>query len=403
VGTEPIALVDARLVDGTGAAPLEGATVVIEDGLVVAVGAMVDVPSQCRVFDVEGRTVLPGLVDGHMHVTGMPGLLDGRAMLEAQLEASEILRECLRWGTTTVGHAGGCRENLALRDMIDAGRLKGRARLRVSGVVTATGGHVRGEGVDGPWEIRKVARRMALEGFDHYKTTATGGFMWLHEALGMPDYTAEELEALVAEARMRHRLVHCHAHAQPGIQNAVDAGCHVILHGTYADEAALQSIAERGLIFMPTLYVTSEHSWKLTKRDPEVNARIEAAHDPHRAAVARAHELGVPLATGTDGFPRPGALVHELVELVGCGLTPQESIVAATRNAAAALGVGHRLGTIEVGKLADCVVVEGDPLADIAVMTDQAAIAMVVKEGVVEVDRLSSTRPVSREGDLVRD
>ena len=386
-----LALIGGRLVDGTDSPPLEPATVVLDEGRVAAVGpaAATVVPPDASVIDVAGRTVLPGLIDGHMHVTGMPGLLDERTMLEAQLEASEILRACLVRGTTTVGHAGGSRESLVLRDLVDAGRLPGRARLRVSGVVTATGGHVRGEGVDGPWAVRSVARRMALEGFDFYKTTATGGFMWLHEGLGTPDYTREELDALVAEARLRHRLVHCHAHGQPGLQNAVEAGCDVILHGTYADESALEGMARQGLVFMPTLYVTSEWSWGRTPRPPQVNERIRAAHDPHRTAVARARELGVPLATGTDGFPRPEALVRELEELVGCGLTPHEALLAATRDAARALGLDHDLGTIEVGKLGDCLVVDGDPLADVAVLADPAALALVVKEGVVESGRLA--------------
>jgi imidazolonepropionase-like amidohydrolase len=404
-----LALVNARAVDGTGREPVVDATLVFEGSEVVALGARADVtvPGDATVVDVGGMTVLPGLIDGHMHVTGMPGLLDERATLEAQLEASEILRACLARGTTTVGHAGGSRENLVLRDLIDTGRLAGRARLLVSGVVTATGGHVRGEGVDGPWAVRAVARRMALEGFDFYKTTATGGFMWSHEELGRPDYTREELDALVAEARLRGRVVHCHAHAQPGIQNAVEAACDVVLHGTYADERALQAIADRPLLFMPTLTVTSEWSSTLP-RPAHVTERLRAAHEPHRSAVACAHELGIALAAGTDGFPRPEALVRELAELVGCGLTPHEAILAATRDAARALGVAERLGTIAPGKVADCIVVDGDPLADVSILSDEAAILLVVKNGVVEIDRRaergrargSQVRPLERRADV---
>jgi imidazolonepropionase-like amidohydrolase len=119
-----------------------------------------------------------------------------------------------------------------------------------------------------------------------------------------------------------------------------------------------------------------------------MTSRMKAACKPHREGVAQARELGITIAAGTDGGPRPGALMHELCELVGCGFTPHEAIVAATRNTAEALGVGKRLGTLEPGKLADCIVIDADPLADISVLTDQESIAMVIKEGRLEVDRL---------------
>jgi imidazolonepropionase-like amidohydrolase len=387
-----MALVNGRVVDGTGRPAVEPATVLVEGQVLVAVGPTADVspPEECRIIDLGGRTVLPGLIDGHMHVTGMPGLLDAAGNLRGQLRASEILRECLLWGTTTVGHAGGCEENLVLRDMIDMAALKGRARLVVSGVVTATGGHVRGGGADGPWEIRKMVRRMALAGMDFIKTCATGGFQWAHEGLGTPDYSLEELQALVAEAHMRGRRVHVHAHAQPGIGNAIEAGCDVILHGANIDTAALEDMAGRGLIYMPTLYITSEHTWGSGNLPAHMTDRMKAACAPHREGVARARELGITVAAGTDGGPRPGALMHELCELVGCGYTPGDAIVAATRNTAEALGIGERLGTLEPGKVADCLVVDGDPLDDISILTSRESIAMVVKEGGVEVDRIAA-------------
>ena len=109
-----------------------------------------------------------------------------------------------------------------------------------------------------------MVRRMALAGMDFFKTCATGGFQWEHEGLGTPDYSLEELQALVEEAHMRGRQVHVHAHAQPGIQNAVDAACDVILHGANIDSATLEAIASKKLIYMPTLYITSEQAWGLT-------------------------------------------------------------------------------------------------------------------------------------------
>lgn len=388
----PLALVHGRLVDGTGVPPLGDGTLLVQDGLVMAAGRSADVavPAGATVVDMEGRTLLPGLIDGHMHVTGMPGLLDGREMLRHNLLASEILRDCLRRGTTTVGHASGAVENLVLRDLVVDGSLPGRARLVVSGVVTATGGHVRGEGADGPWEVRRLARRLALAGVDFFKTCSTGGFQWVHEALGRPDYSREELAALVAEARLRDRLVHVHAHAAPGVDWAIEAGCDVILHGSGIERASLDGIAARGLILMPTLYITSEHSWGDGTRPEQQASRMRAACAPHRTGVAIAHELGITIAAGTDGWPRPGALVHELAELVGCGLTPLEAIVAATRNTARALGLGDRLGTLEPGKIADCVVVDGDPVADIGALAAEDAVVLVVKDGRIEVDRLGA-------------
>ena len=387
-----VALVNGRVVDGTGRPAQDSATILIEGPVIAAVGPTeaISLPEGCKVIDIQGKTVLPGLMDGHVHVTSMPGLLDANGKIEAQLRASEILREYLHWGTTTVGHAGGCEENLILRDMIDKGALKGRARLVVSGVVTATGGHVRGEGADGPWEIRKMVRRMALAGMDFIKTCATGGFQWAHEGLGSPDYSLEELQALVTEAHMRGRRVHVHAHGQPGIQNAIEAGCDVILHGANIDSSALESMAARGLIYMPTLYITSEHIWGSGSLPAHMTRRMKAAYQPHREGVSQARELGITIATGTDGGPRPGALMHELCELVGRGFTPQEVIVAATRNTAEALGMGERLGTLESGKLADCIVIDGDPLADLSILTSQESIVMVVKEGLVEINRLGA-------------
>lgn len=381
------AILHARLVDGTGRAPIEDGALLIEDDALRQVGPIDEVvlPEDCRILEAPGKTVIPGIIDGHMHVTSMPANLDAQGHLRQNLLAVGKLQRCLEWGTTTVVNTGGSVENLILRRLLDEGRIKGCARLLVGGMVNATGGHVRGRSADGPWEVRKAVREMVSAGFDHIKTAASGGFMWEHESLGAEDYTLEELEALVDEAHRKGRRVHVHAHAHPGLRNAIRARCDVILHGALIDYEALEGMAAAGLSYMPTLYITSRRSYERPTIPSFMRRRMEEAHPVHRAGVRQAKEMGITLCVGTDGGP--GDAMHELVELVGCGLSPMEAIVAGTRNTAQALDILDRLGTLEPGKKADLVLIDGNPLEDISILTHQESIALVMKGGQVEVTR----------------
>ena len=350
----------------------------------VGPAAAVRIPEGCTVIDVGGATVLPGLIDGHMHVSSEPGRLDHMGHVRANLQAVGKLQQCLQWGTSTVAHAAGSPENVVLRDLIAAGQLPGCSDLLVGGAVTATGGHVRGRSADGPWEVRKAVREMVKAGVDHIKTCASGGFQWEHEQLSGEDYTVEELRALVHEAHARGKRVHVHAHAQPGLGNAIEAGCDVILHGAHIDDAALEGIAARGLCYMPTLYITSEGARAQRNWPAYMTERMAQANPIHRAGVAKAHRMGIKIAAGTDGGP--GSIMHELCELVACGLSPMEALVAATRTTADVLGILERTGTLESGKRADLFVVGDDPLEDISVLTSCDVIALVMKAGRVRRD-----------------
>ena len=161
-----IALINARLIDGTGRMPVCPATVIIGDTRIEAIGpaATVPVPAGYPTRDLEGKTVLPALIDGHMHVSGEPGRLDHMGHVRANLQAVGRLQECLRWGTGAVAHAAGSPESVLLRDLIRSGHLRGCADLLVGAAVTATCGHVRGHSADGPWEIRKAVREMVAAG-----------------------------------------------------------------------------------------------------------------------------------------------------------------------------------------------------------------------------------------------
>lgn len=382
------AILGGRIIDGNGGLAVEPGTVLVEGDAIRAVGPsdQVEVPADAERIDASDKTVMPGVMDGHMHVTTMPeNLKTAKAHLEGNLLGLWKLRQCLRWGTTTVANMGGCPENVALRDAIDSGKATGAARMVVFGMVNATGGHVRGRSADGPWEVRKAVREMILAGCDFIKTASSGGFMWEKERLSFADYTLEELQACVEEAHARGTRVGVHAHAQPGLNLAIRAGCDIIMHGAEIDAEALDGIAEHGLCYMPTLWITSRHVIERPSLPKHMAERMAHAHPIHRAGVRKAREMGIFLAAGTDGGP--GSVMQELEELVSCGLSPMEAIGTATRNTAKALGLDARLGTIEVGKKADLLIVEGNPLANISCLTAQKNVLLVMKDGFVEVAR----------------
>ena len=382
---ERIALANGRVFDGTGRPVLDPATVLIEGSVLAAVGSASDtlVPEDYRVIDIQGKTVLPALIDGHMHVSGEPGRLDHMGHVRTNLQAVGKLQACLQWGTGTVAHAAGSPESMILRDVIQSNQVQGCSYLLIGAVVTATCGHVRGRSADGPWEIRKAVRELIAAGADHIKTCASGGFQWDHEKLTHEDYTLEELHALVGLAHSRDKRVHVHAHAQPGLGNAIEAGCDVILHGALIDDAALEGIAAKGLWYMPTLHITSDKAREGTNWPAHMTERMKAAQPIHCAGVAKAHKMGIKIVTGTDGGP--GSIMNELCLLVDCGLSPMEALVAATRSTAEVLGILDTTGTLEVGKRADLFVVNGDPIQDIAMLTSRDSISLVMKGGVIQM------------------
>jgi len=378
------AIIGGRVIDGTGRDPIESGVVLVDGNKVAAVGktAAVSIPPDAELIDAAGKTVMPCLMDGHMHVTAMPAFLDTLGHLRANLKAVARLRECLSWGTATVANVGGCPENVILREAIEAGHVDRCARLLVGAMVNATGGHVRGRAADGPWEVRKAVREMILANVDFIKTAASGGFQWEHERIWWEDYTVEELTALVAEAHSKGKRVAVHAHSQPGLNHAIEAGCDIIAHGALIDDEALEGIAAGGLWYMPTLYITSRRVIDRPSLAPHMKQRMEQAHPVHRAGVRKAHEMGIKIAVGTDGGP--GDVMFELVELVQCGLSPMDAIVAATRTTAEALDVLDHLGTLEPGKKADILIVKCNPLEDISALTDKDNIVLVMKDGKVE-------------------
>lgn len=280
---------------------------------------------------------------------------------------------------------------IALRDAIESGDVRGCARLLAGSIVSCTNGHVKYRTADGPWEVRKAVPEMVQAGSDFIKTAASGGFYGQHEVCSSPNYTPEELTALIQEAHAWGVPVVVHCHTQPGLSYCIDAGVDQIHHGAFIDDAAVRGIRDKGLFYMPTLAVTCQRNIEALSDQPWQTREMQQAQPGHRAGVRLAHALGVQLAVGTDfpGTPRTWRVgdrtLYELQELVQCGLTPMDALVAATRNNAAAYRRLHELGTLEPGKRADLLVVAGNPAEDVGILYDARNIRLVMKDGVVEV------------------
>ena len=374
------AIISDRIIDGTGAEPFAG-TIIVEGKHIVAVEKSDDIPPKAYVIDARGKTVMPGLIDGHNSISnGFPGV--------------RRLRHYLQRGVTTMAVFHGNKPDgsmaAPLRDAVEAGYLRGCARMIVGYAVNCTNGHNKGRIADGPWEVRKAVREMVMAGADFIKTAASGGFWAPDERCGVRNYTPEELEALVEEAHAWDKPVGVHVHTQPGLNYAIRAKADIIYHGCFIDDEALEGIKREGLWYMPTLKVTSEPNLTAWKDRPWMWEEMRQAHPIHRRGVRKAHEMGIKLALGTDG---PGAkptwkdgetASFELLELVACGLSPMEAILAGTRNVAQAYRKDHEIGTLEPNKRADLLVVDGNPLENIAVLRDPENICLVMKDGSVE-------------------
>ena len=378
------AIVGSTVIDGMGSTPISDGVVVIENGKISEVGRadQVELMPDVLKIDATGKFTMPGIIDSHVHVTPNQDVpSDVRINLRVGFSSINTLRQSLGSGVTTVVSIGGGPPAVELTNAINEGYVDRCANQITAGVVNASGGHVRGRHADGPWEIRKAVRELASAGCTMIKTAATAGFQWEHERVHWPDYTEEELTALVDEARMRDLPVAAHAHGHEGLKYAVNARAHMIHHGALIDDEGLEAITKADLYFVPTLFTTSVG--RVAKVEyPWTKERMEAAYPIHREGVSKAHKMGTKIALGTDGGP--GDAMIELSELVDCGLSPMDAIVAGTRNTAEALSILDRVGTVESGKDADLLVVGKNPLDDIKILQDQENIALVMTRGKIQ-------------------
>ena len=404
------AITGATMIDGTGSPPVARAVVLIERGEIHAVGSarQVQPPEGVEVIDAQGMTLMPGLIDTHDHLASFSYEIASRWGIDEprstrHLRIASVLRQTLMTGYTALRDAGGLDAGFALA--VDEGLVPG-PRLQVGlGFITPTGGMAdrvsplgykppAGEDSGLPWGVadgaegmRAKVREMVGAGAHVIKTATTGGASSA-AGLGPKDILFEraELQALVDEAHKRGRRVMCHALGGEGLRMAIEVGVDSIEHGTYLDEdpELLEMMADNDIFFTPTFGVYTFHA---THGTPHGRARAAALREHHVKSVQMAMQYGVKVTAGTDeGGWEHGNNAHELTCLVEAGLTPMQAIVAATSHAAECMGWKRQIGSIEPGKRADLILVEGDPLHDISILERGNAVKYVMKDGVTHLD-----------------
>src|SRR5256885_4035864 len=379
-------LTGATLIDGTGAIPVSDAALVIDGERIIAAGPRTGLtwPPDADVVDVSGRTVIPGLIDAQDPMASNGYALATRWARDepastAHLRTARVLAETLAMGYTTGRDAGGLDAGFKLA--IEQGLIQGPRLVLGIQIISPTGGigdRVSPSGHEccaasdpllprsvgnGPEEVRDVVRTIVRAGADVIKTATTGGAS-SRAGHGPRDaaFSLEEMQALVTESHALGRRVMCHALGGPGLDVALVAGVDSIEHGCYLDENPehMKRMAGQGTFFVPTLLVYVYHR---ESASPHVRARAHDLQKHHIASIQRALELGVPIAAGTDagghGHPKNAG---ELQCLVDAGLTPMQALRAGTQWAAQCLALEREVGTLEKGRLADLVVVQGNPL-----------------------------------------
>jgi imidazolonepropionase-like amidohydrolase len=395
-GSGTVALRAARLIDGTGAAAITNGVVVVTDDKIVAVGKQgaVTIPAGAKLVDLGDVTLLPGFIDAHTHIIGRE-LADPQAndatVRDYQATGAIIgvanAQKTLLAGFTTIRNVGAPDfDDMALRKAVNEGNVIGPRMQNAGHAIGITGGHCDENGfrpglmdgnpmlgiADGPDQIRAAVRYQAKYGADVIKMCATGGVLSEGDAVGVQQYTYEEMKALVDEATKLERKVAAHAHGAEGIKTAVRAGVSSIEHGSFLDEEGARLMVQHGTYLVPTL---SAGEAAVRAADAGILKGLRAQKARAAAAAMKngvkiAVKDGVPIALGTDaGVGAHGTNGHEFTLMVEWGgMTPMQSIVAGTMSGAKLLGWDKQVGSLAAGKWADVVAVPGDPLQDIHVM-----------------------------------
>jgi imidazolonepropionase-like amidohydrolase len=407
------------LIDGRGGRPVKDAVVLLHGNRITKVGARgsLKAPPGAEVVDCSRYTVMPGMMDLHIH-TAMYNCMTFHNHRVAQFETMPHLQQmyalfhaqnCFDMGFTTLRDLGMngpygllVNEMCAVRDAINAGIVEG-PRMLIAGFTTMTGSHLEliqpramyrwgFNTADGPWELRKLARKNMLAGCDVIKTCASGGGGTDKEEPDIRNMTQEELDAVVDEAHALHKHAAVHCFTTSAQRMALRAGADTIEHMVFHDDETIELIRKAGVPVTPTLSHRTDHAIALRRAHGTADFVLRKMKylQPYCFETFRKmYKAGVKIAMGTDmGFePDMGSNAAELEIYVKLGMKPMDAILTTTRNAAQALKQEQDLGTIEPGKLADIIAVDGDPLKNIRCLQEKKNIKIVMKEGRIYADR----------------
>ena len=390
----PVYIHAGRLMAVPGQAVRGPSTIVVDGGRIMSVqDGLLAPPAGTMVIDLSRQTVLPGLIDSHVHLAsdrgGEAGLLSfvreepQMNALEAQMNGMKTLRA----GFTTVRNLGDGGATLALREAIKRGWVQGPRIVDAASSISTTGGHMDGRGglnddlvahlpspenlCDGVDACRKVVRRQIDRGADVIKFATTGG---VNSGTGLATRMYEdEARALVETAHSYGRKVAVHAHGADGIKLALRAGADSIEHGTVMDDEIIRTMKKQGTYYVPTLSTVNGYLERLAANPdayaPDVKKQIDWRIGITGQSLLKAAPAGVKIAFGTDaGVSKHGRNADEFELMAKYGMSPVEAIKAATVNAADLIGLASEIGTIETGKSADIIAVTGDPLTDVRVL-----------------------------------
>jgi imidazolonepropionase-like amidohydrolase len=391
---------NCRIIDGAGGV-IEQGWLLVEDSQISSFGPMEQMPSHIEsgviaedVEDMSGRTVLPGLIDCHVHLvldgspdpmTKIMGMTDPVATLHMVRHGEATLRA----GVTTVRDLGSRNFiDLQVRDAVNSGLVQGPRMLCAGQMICITGGHgwQMGCEADGPDGVKRAARKQIKAGVDCVKFMATGGVLTKGGRPGVPQLDTDELKAGIDEAHKVSLKTAAHSQGPEGSRNAVLAGIDSIEHGVALSEETIEEMIKRNVFVVPTFSAPVNIMAKGTDAGIPVEfvEKTRRVQDKHIQSILRAKKAGVKIAMGTDAgtpFNRHGENSLELFHMTEFGFSAQEAIVSATFRAAELLGLQDRIGRIAPGKLADLLLVEGNPLEDIRVLADFSCIVAVYKEG----------------------